>query len=718
MLSVQDPVRFLKGVGPAKEALLDKLGIRTVRDLLYHFPRAYQHRAQIKLLKDGMDGNAAAFLLTVQTQPRQVKTRGGLMLLTFLASDTSGSVEVVYFNKQFIHASFEIGQAYRFWGALHQKGGRLQMSSPDYEIVRDDIPLPAFVPVYPSTQSLSQKQIQKLVDTAIEQALPTLEDILPEEIRSKERLPTLKYAIRGMHRPNTESELHLSLRRLMFDELFCLGVGIGLSKQAHSARRTAAYPPVSPEPILKMLPYELTGAQKRAINDIYRDMTKKDGDGTCPTMRRILIGDVGSGKTICAAFAAFLTVSAGRQCALMAPTEILATQHYKDMSGLFEALGYKVCLLTGSTPAKEKKQIYEGLAGRGENRIDFVIGTHALLSDKVSFAALGLTITDEQHRFGVMQRATLKEKSESSHLLVMSATPIPRSLALAMYGDLSVSRIDEMPPGRQEIKTYVVNGSYRERLYGFIQKQVEAGGQVYIVCPAIETDKEDPEQIGAVELRSLFSKHKSAALPLKAASDLAEHLATKVFPNLRVALLHGQMKNTKKDEVMAEFAKGNIDILVSTTVIEVGVNVPAATLMVVENAERFGLSQLHQLRGRVGRGNRQSYCILVSDSEGEAALSRLAVMQSCHDGYEIAEKDLLLRGPGDFFANIADAGVRQSGGLSLRLAQLCEESDLLRHAFESAAALVAKDPELRMGEHRSLAAHVEAMFTFRDATIS
>ncbi|MBO7150859.1 MAG: ATP-dependent DNA helicase RecG [Clostridia bacterium] len=716
-IEASSPVRALKGIGPAAEKALQKQGIFTVRDLLFRFPRAYEPRGNVILLKDGTNGKKAAFKLTVQTVPRQVKTKNAMLLLSFRAADESGSVEVVFFNRKFIAGQFEIGRTYRFWGALHHKGGRWQLSSPDFEEIKDGVVLADYVPVYPLGENISRTMMMKWTSEAISAALGSVEDILPEEVRLKHRLPTIAVALREIHRPQSEQSLKNALRRATFDELFCMALGISLSKSAHRTFRVPSMAYADPAPLLKALPYELTGAQKRAVNDMYRDMTKKEADGKCPPMRRILIGDVGSGKTICAAIAAFLTVKNGKQCALMVPTEILATQHYKDFLPLFEALGYKVRLLTGSTPLAQKREIYRSLAQK-EDRTDIVIGTHALLSDKVAFDDLGLIITDEQHRFGVLQRAKLKERNEESHLLVMSATPIPRSLALVLYGDLSLSRIDEMPKGRQRVDTFAVGETYRARLFAFMDKQVKEGGQVYVVCPSIVSKEAENEEIeNEVELRDLFFKTKEAAPPLKDATSYAKHLQEKVFPHLRIALLHGKMKQAEKDATMAEFALGNIDILVSTTVIEVGVNVPNATLMVVENAERFGLSQLHQLRGRVGRGLKKSYCILLSESKSETAQARLSVMASCYDGYEIAEKDLLLRGPGDFFA-FSDDAVRQSGGFSTTLANLCAESELLSEAFEAAGELSRLDPTLQAPEHAALAKEVQTLFCINEATVS
>ena len=711
-------VKYLSGVGPARQKALEKLGIYTIYDLLYHLPRAYEHRGNIRQLKDATDGVASAFMLRVETSPRQVRTKGKMQLVTFRAADATGSIEVVFFNQPYISKQIELGKIYRFWGRLHYKGGRWQMSTPAFEPILPDKPLKDFIPRYALAEGLSQKVMASLVSEALERVLPEMEDFLPEDIRLRQKLPTLSRALYAAHMPEGEKHLSLGLNRLMFDELFCLGMAVSLAKRDRSFYRMKQWKPVEFNAFLAKLPFSLTHAQSRSINEIAIDLCQGDQNKTCAPMRRILIGDVGSGKTVCAAAAAYIAVKNGFQVAIMVPTGILATQHYEDLTPLFDSLGYRTVLLTGNTTAKEKREIEKDLAGNG-NRIDIIIGTHALLQNYVAFERLGLVITDEQHRFGVLQRANLKEKSEMAHLLVMSATPIPRTLALAMYGDLSISKLDEMPPGRQRVDTFVVDESYRQRLHGFIRRQIEEGGQVYIVCPSIEGKAPDEMPDEEVSWESLIRmERKSAPIPLKDAVGYAKQLKEDVFPDLKVALLHGQMKNAEKDEVMQAFSRGEIDILVSTTVIEVGVNVPNANLMIVENAERFGLSQLHQLRGRVGRGKRKSYCVLVSDSKGETAEARLSTMKSCYDGYQIAEKDLLLRGPGDFFGSMSQGAIRQSGGVSLKLASAAKDTVLMQNAFNESHLVLEKDPLLQMPVHQALKEKIKNVFTISDATIS
>lgn len=496
--------------------------------------------------------------------------------------------------------------------------------------------------------------------------------------------------------------------------MLTFGIGIGMASGRKQNLYGAPFSPCDLKPLLSLLPYELTKSQKNAVNDIYRDTVFKDKDGKTSPMTRILVGDVGSGKTICAIIAIYIAIKSGYQAALMAPTEILARQHYEDIKSLFDKLNITSAILLGSTTQKEKKRIYSELE---EGKIQVIIGTHSLISDSVVFSNLGLVITDEQHRFGVIQRATLKDKAKAAHMLVMSATPIPRTLALTMYGDLEISRITEMPKGRMKVDTFVVDESYRERLNSFISKQVENGGQCYIVCPAIETNEDDessvyPDSLNAENLFfNSFAKTKNV---LEYTNILRQNLK-----NVRIECLHGKLKPKEKDAIMHRFSDGEIDVLVSTTVIEVGVNVPNASLMIIENADRFGLSQLHQLRGRVGRGTRKSYCVLVSDSITEKAKSRLEIMRTTYDGFEIAEKDLIMRGPGDFFASLASQdSLRQSGGFEFKLAKLCDDSELFEKAFETAKEIMNSDPGLTKPEHEELRRAVSKQITPITSTIS
>ncbi len=708
-LTASSPLHALPGVGPARAAAFARMGILTLRDLIYHFPRSYENRGAIHRLSDATDGAPGAFLLTVGTEPRSVTVRRGMTLTKFRAFDESGTVEIVYFNQAYVKDVFHTGAQFRFFGRLNRTRSGYQLSAPAYEAIIPGKDLPDFVAKYPLTEGLNSKLVEKTVTAALRALLPDLCDHLPEDVRLKYALPTLSYALMTLHAPRDSAQLSAALRRVVFDELYCYSLCMAMARAGRTHTQAIACPPPDMKPFLSRLPYQLTAAQARVCAEIAADMT----GGEKPPMSRILIGDVGCGKTVCAAAAIYQAVRAGHQAALMVPTEILAHQHAEELSALLGELGVRVGLLLGSTPAATKKHIYDEAK---TGRLDLLIGTHALLQEKVQFADLALTVTDEQHRFGVRQRAALKNKGQGSHLLVMSATPIPRTMALTLYGDLDVSRIDEMPPGRQRVSTYVVDESYRARLQAFMRRQVDEGGQVYVVCPAVEEYEENEAEEGLPPL-DLFSMQEGQP-PLKAATAYAAELQEHIFPDLQVAFLHGRMKAAEKEAVMHRFAKGEIKILVSTTVIEVGVNVPRASLMIVENAERFGLSQLHQLRGRVGRGRRKSYCVLVSSAKGEAARARLEVMRTTYDGYQIAEQDLVQRGPGDFFAAATGSGLRQSGGMPLHLTYLCQDSHLLQQAVEEARNTVAADPTLSLPKHTLLRAEVERCFTVEEATLS
>ena len=683
-------VKVLSGVGPARVKAYAKLGINTISDLVYHFPRAYENRGDIKLLSECVSGEKAAFEMVVGTVPKKTMIRRGMSLLKFTAFDESGTCEITFYNQNYLADKFPLGATFRFYGQIEKVGKRYKMNTPSYEMVIEGEELKPLVPVYPLTEGISKNRIAADIESAMNAIAPELEDYLPDDIRRKYKLCTLPFALRAIHDPTDYESVAKAKRRLVFDEFFTFALGMTLSGQK---RREYGAPICDKNDIsglLSLFPYELTGDQMKAIEDIKRDMA------TDSPMSRILVGDVGCGKTVCAMAAMYIAVQSGRQAILMAPTEILARQHYSDIAPIFEKLGYKTELLVGSLTAAQKKRVRASLAEDDKSlRADVVIGTHALIAEGVEISNAGVLVTDEQHRFGVAQRATLSKKGERAHVLVMSATPIPRSLALIMYGDLDLSKINEMPKGRQRVDTFVVDENYRPRLNGFIEKQVAEGGQVYIVCPAVE--EKEVEESGEITLAE-FGMSKEELPPLKAAVQFSEELSA-ALPNLKIAFLHGRMKGAEKDEIMKQFALGNIDVLVSTTVIEVGVNVPRATLMVVENAERFGLAQLHQLRGRVGRGSRKSYCVLVSDSKGENARERLETMKKEYDGFKIAEKDLILRGPGDFIKGSNDPLVRQSGGLKFKLADMSEDAGVLSDAYDAARELIAQSPDLSNNEN-------------------
>lgn len=712
-LSLESPVSILNGVGPTREKQLSKLGIHTLGDLLYFYPRAYERRGKISLLSNIQTDSPVSVILTVATEVKSATLRRGLTVSKFRAFDESGVTEITFFNAPFVKDVFHIGDEFRFFGKPTVSRNKIQFTNPKYEKILPDNNLPALVPVYPLTDGISSKFIDKLLENFISEALSGIIDPLPDDIRIKNSLPVLSYALRNVHFPESEEALSKSLKRLAFDELLMFGIGISLSSQMKRLSNGVAFSPCDLTPLTALLPYELTASQKSVVNDIYKDTVFKDKDGKIRPMARIIVGDVGTGKTICATLAIYIAVKSGYQAALMAPTEILSRQHYNDINKLLNNLEIKTELLLGSTSQKEKNRIYSALSN---GSAEVVIGTHALISEKVEFQNLGLVITDEQHRFGVSQRARLKDKAKTAHLLVMSATPIPRTLALTMYGDLDVSRITEFPKGRLRVDTFVVDESYRERLNTFVLRQVENGGQCYIVCPAIQAAEEDAELFTPTSIKNPFN-FTNETTKIKNALEYAENLRQKLN-NLRIECLHGKMKAAEKDDVMKRFVAGEIDVLVSTTVIEVGVNVPNASLMIIENADRFGLSQLHQLRGRVGRGTRKSYCVLVSDSKTEKARARLEVMKTTYDGYEIAEHDLMMRGPGDFFASGQDDDLRQSGGFDFKIAKICDDSELLTSAFAAAKEIVDGDPALTLPEHEELRRAVQKNISPKTSIIS
>ncbi len=717
------PVSSLHGIGRVKAQAYASAGVHTLLDLLYFFPRAYENRANIVPLTAADPEFKCATVLTVATEPKIANIRRGMSLLKFRAFDDSGVCDITYFNQNYLKDKFPIGSTFRFFGKVERKKNRFEMSSPAAEPWVESAPPPPFFPIYRLSEGLSQKQIAQNVAEVLPLASATLPDPLPESVRLEHKLCTVHFALKQIHQPESYAALAAAKRRLIFDEFFLFATGLR-AQSKHIQRNTAPpCPDTDISALLSLFPYELTGAQKRTVSDISTDMAKTE------PMSRIVIGDVGCGKTACATAAIYIAVKNGYQAALMAPTEILANQHYNDLKPLLNQLGISCALLTGSVTAANKRKIHAAMQATDKaERVDVVIGTQALLSDGADFINPGLVITDEQHRFGVNQRALLSEKNKHTHVLVMSATPIPRSLALVMYGDLKMSKIDEMPPGRQRVDTFLVDESYRARLDAFIKKQVDEGGQVYIVCPAVEETEQESDELDMAAI-SIFGEEMQAFAieefkrkqkpPLKAAVQYADELA-KRLEGYPTAFVHGKMKTAQKDDVMRRFAEGEIKILVSTTVIEVGVNVPAASLMIVENAERFGLSQLHQLRGRVGRGQRKSYCVLVNGAEGshlgETAKQRLKTMCDCYNGFEIAEQDLKLRGPGDFLAFSANASIRQSGSLDFNLADMCEDSDLMTAAFTSAQKFLESDPEIET--YPPLRQAAERMFASRGDIIS
>ena len=644
MAKLSDPITILKGIGAARAKQFANLNIRTLQDLICHFPRGYEDRTRLITIGALEPDKPACFRAVVMNTPRTSHIRKGLDLTRVQAADHTGRINLTFFNSRFAAEQLRYGSEYIFYGTLTGDYAGYGMTNPVFE--SPDAPgvsTRRVLPIYPLTAGLSNGAVVR----AVTQALAICEmppEILPEPVRLRYDILPAEQAYRVIHQPETMAQAEQARKRMIFEEFFVFSAGLSLMRADRAGRRTPAYRAVDLEPFYSALPFALTGAQRRAVDEILADFQR----GT--PMNRLVQGDVGSGKTMVAAAAAYCAGKNGRQTALMAPTEILAEQHYASLKKLLEPLGISLELLTGSMTPRQKRLIRERIAS-GEARV--VVGTHALLTDTTQFHNLGLVIADEQHRFGVAQRSRLSEKGEDPHLLVMSATPIPRTLALLMYGDLDVSILDEMPPGREPVDTFLVGESYRPRINAFIRKQVQLGHQCFVVCPAVEENQE---------------------LGIKAASAWAETLEQKVFPDLRVSLLHGQMKGAEKEETMGAFARGEADVLVATTVIEVGVDVPNATLMVIEDADRFGLSQLHQLRGRVGRGKAKSYCILTTHNRNPETLQRLKALCKTNDGFRIAEEDLKLRGPGDFF------GSRQSGLPAFRVADLSYDLTTLKQA--------------------------------------
>ena len=677
VLRLADRLDTLPGIGPARARGLEKLGLVTVEDLLRCYPRSYEDRRKFSTVAAAPVDIPVCLELLVAEPPRLSRIRKGLELVKARLVDDTGSLTATFFNQTYMKDALRPGETYIVYGKVEGPPGRRQMTNPVRERSDRVRFTGCILPVYALTHGISNNLLAGLARRCVDECAGQLEEVLPGPLRREHALAAAEFACRNIHFPRDEEALELARRRLIFEELFYLTCGMALlrTRRDEAAGVPFAIPPV--EEFLALLPFPLTGAQRRVMDEIAADVSAG------PPMNRLVQGDVGSGKTMVAAYGAWLAAKNGRQCALMAPTELLAEQHFRSLAPLLEQASLRVGLLTGAVKGRARKELLAALAA-GE--LDLLIGTHALLSEGVDYADLGLVITDEQHRFGVAQRAALSAKARRPpHVLVLSATPIPRTLSLVIYGDLDVSVIDELPPGRTPVQTFVVGEDKRQRMYGFVRKLVGEGRQAYIVCPAVEEGEDE----GA---------------GLKAAASYARSLQTEVFPDLRVGLVHGKMKPREKDAVMTAFAGGELDVLVSTTVIEVGVDVPNAALMVVENADRFGLSQLHQLRGRVGRGKHQSYCVLVTSTRNPDSRARLKVLTKTTDGFQIAEEDLKLRGPGDFF------GQRQHGLPQLRIADLAGDMRVLKEAQLAAQALLERDPGLKRPEHAPLLKQVHRLF--------
>lgn len=686
-MEVTTPLRDFPGVGDARAKSLERLGLRTAGDLTAYFPRGYEdRREQYTIAAAPLDVPVCIPVLLAE-EPRRMNIRRGLDVTRMKVVDGASAMLVTFFNQGYVRQALHRGEEYILYGKVEQMGNHRQMTNPQFEPAARPRFTGCIMPVYPLTAGVSNNLLAGLVQRALEE-LPPAAESLPEDFRAAHGLAPAAECYRNIHFPDSFENLEAARRRFSFEELFYLSLGLALLRERRSRGEGPVFQAAELEAFERLLPFPLTGAQRRAVREAAADMTSGR------PMNRLVQGDVGSGKTAVAAACAWLAFRAGWQCAMMAPTEILAEQHARSLSVLLAPAGMTVGLLTGSMRAAEKRAVYAAL---GSGALSFVVGTHALLSEGVTFQRLGLVITDEQHRFGVEQRSALAAKANPAgaarpHVLVMSATPIPRTLALIVYGDLDVSVIDELPPGRTPVETFVVGEDKRQRMYGFVRKLVAEGRQAYIVCPAVEENPDGEDAFGGLA-------------DLKAVTSYAETLKTQVFPDLRVAFVHGKMKPKDKDAVMSAFSAGEIDVLVSTTVIEVGVDVPNAALMIVENAERFGLSQLHQLRGRVGRGKHKSYCVLMTATHSQDSRARLKVLASTTDGFKIAEEDLKLRGPGDFF------GSRQHGLPQLHIADLAGDVRLLKEAQQAARDLLEADPGLEKRKHRPLLERVKRMFS-------
>ncbi|MCD8390907.1 MAG: ATP-dependent DNA helicase RecG [Firmicutes bacterium] len=672
---IDKKITELKGIGEKRAAIFQKKGITTVEDLLYFFPRTHEDRTKIKKLGECADGDEICFRAAVRMPPQTVRVRRSMTVTTMTVEDDTGSIAVVWYNNPYVGTLYRNGEEYVFFGKIiRDKRGKRQVVNPIIEEIGKERFTGKIVPIYPLSGSLTQKIVQSAMESALD-AAGDIEEYILEDIRGRFQIAEINFAMRNIHFPTDAKSYEIARRRFVFDELLTLQLSLlsrkdGLSKADGIVIENTE----CCGDFINALPYKLTGAQMRTIGEILKDMSGG------AAMNRLVQGDVGSGKTAVAAAAIYTAVKNGRQAVMMAPTEILARQHKETLDAMFDGMDIRVSLLTGGMKKAEKRRVYEA-AELGT--ADVIIGTHAVIQDELAFRDLALVIADEQHRFGVEQRARLAAKGHNPHILIMSATPIPRTLALILYGDLDISVIDELPPGRKPVKTYAVGENMRRRIYAFVEKNVLAGSQAYIVCPLVEeSEKSD----------------------LKNASDLCEALAAS-YPDIKIGLMHGKMRPKLKDEVMTEFLNGDIKILVSTTVIEVGVNVPNANVMVIENAERFGLSQLHQLRGRVGRGGDEAYCVMFAHGDNDVTKMRMKTMCASNDGFYISEQDLKLRGPGDFF------GTRQHGLPEMKIANLFEDRDILKDAQDAARFILTEDGGINAPKYAALKKRAENLIS-------
>ena len=673
---INESIQYVKGIGPKKAEKLNKLGIYTIKDLLYYFPRQFEDRSVIKKIAQ-LEDEEKVTVKALITNIESYTPKKGMTITRIDVKDDTGFAKLTFFNREYIKNTFRVGDSILAFGKVKKNGRFVELNSCELEYLSTSPKnIGKLVPVYPLSYGITNKDIMNTVRMVFENKDIKIPEYMPEYLLKKYRLCGIDYAIKNIHFPKDKESLKVALYRLIFEELLVLQLGLFMYKGGNSNEKGIVFKRDQRlDEVLESLPFSLTRAQNRALNEIIDDMCSEK------VMNRLVQGDVGSGKTVVALLALAECVFNGYQGALMAPTEILAQQHYESFTETFEDIGINVELLTGSVTKKQKEGILQRVH---DGEIDILIGTHALIEDNVEFKNIGLVITDEQHRFGVRQRGKLSSKGTSPDILVMTATPIPRTLALILYGDLDISIIDELPPGRQPIETIAVEKKKRDKVYNsLVRREVDKGRQVYIVCPLVE---------------------ESESLDITSATETADEIKRDFFPDLRIGLLYGKMKPSEKDTIMTAFKNHELDILVSTTVIEVGVNVPNSTLMIIENAERFGLAQLHQLRGRVGRGKHQSYCVLIYGSNSEVCRKRMGIMEETNDGFKISEKDLEIRGPGEFF------GTMQHGVPELKVANLFKHMKILKTVQQEARIIIGEDPTLDFKEYRGLKREIESKF--------
>lgn len=679
MIDLNKDIKYIKGVGPNRATLLNKLGIYNLKDLITYFPREHEDRGKIKGISELEDGEEALICAYPVARMNEIKIRGNLILCKLIVRDETGTCQITWYNQSYLKNTFQPNEKYKFYGKVSKKYGKIEMQSPVYEKESSNRNTGKIIPIYPLTYNLTQNTIRKIIESGLYEIDGKLEETLPKYILDKYNLYDYNTAIRQIHFPDNFANFNLAKKRLVFEELFSMQLALLSLKNKYEIKKPGIEfsKNVKMSDVIDILPFKPTGAQRRVLEEIDKDMESNK------PMNRLLQGDVGSGKTVVALIAAYKAVKSGYQSVIMAPTAILATQHLETFNDILKDSGIRCELLISGITKKKKTEILEKLEN-GE--IDILIGTHAVLEENVKFNKLGLVVTDEQHRFGVRQRSIIVEKGNNPDVLVMTATPIPRTLALILYGDLDISIIDELPPNRKKIETYAVTKGMEQRVNNFIAKNVGEGRQCYVVCPLVEEN----EEIDAKSVMEIYETYKK-----------------QIFPDLRVEYLHGKMKQKEKDAIMEEFKNGNIDILISTTVIEVGVNVPNSNIMVIENAERFGLAQLHQLRGRVGRGEFQSYCILKYQGNSQIIRERMKVISSTNDGFVISEKDLELRGSGEFF------GTKQHGIPEFKIANLFEDIGILKQVQGIAMEIIDKDPLLEKKENKPLRKLVDEKFKDR-----